>query len=116
MLRAALRASPRSAPWHAARAVCVRTPLVSAHVPALQVQVRQVVTWQRLLAAPDPATLAPRCGLLSELGLAPAFGGLRLTPARSSSTMKKRKKKMNKHKWKKRKKLLRMKSARGRER
>ena len=94
----------------------MRTPLVSAHAPALQVQIRQVVTWQRLLAAPGPATLAPRCGLLSEVGLAPALGGLRLTPARSSSTMKKRKKKMNKHKWKKRKKLLRMKSARGRER
>ena len=112
---AALRASPRLAPWHAARAVCVRTPLVSAHAPALPVQIRQVVTWQRLLV-PVPATLAPRCGLLTELGLAPPLGGLRLTPVRSSSTMKKRKKKMNKHKWKKRRKLLRMKSARGRER
>ena len=44
------------------------------------------------------------------------LGGLWLNPARPSSTMKKRKKKMNKHKWKKRKKALRMKSARGRER
>ena len=100
-MRAALRGPAWRAVCRPALAVPRQLPLVTAQLPILQ-QYRPIVTCQRVITPPTPVPFT--------------LGGLWLNPARSSSTMKKRKKKMNKHKWKKRKKALRMKSARGRER